>query len=110
MIAVAFNMFRGKLIGCLGFSHRGEYIGGREASGGGPGGPTTWWRGQGLAHAIPWCGRPLVPLRLSFGLRHALGKIGTPAFVSSDFKKYFLCSFSETQNSRKQGAGTVASR
>jgi hypothetical protein len=29
----------------LGFSHREEYIGGRAASGGGPGGPTTWWRG-----------------------------------------------------------------
>jgi hypothetical protein len=29
----------------LGFSHRGEYIGGRAVSGGGPGGPTTWWRG-----------------------------------------------------------------
>jgi hypothetical protein len=27
------------------FSRRGEYIGGRAASGGGPGGPTTWWRG-----------------------------------------------------------------
>jgi hypothetical protein len=41
------------------FSHRGEYIGGRAASGGGPGGPTTWWRGPGLAAppydvASPW--------------------------------------------------------
>jgi hypothetical protein len=34
----------GKLIGCLGFSHREEYIGERAASGGGPGGPSTWWR------------------------------------------------------------------
>jgi hypothetical protein len=32
----------------LGFSHRGEYIGGRAASGGGPGGPITWWRGPWL--------------------------------------------------------------
>jgi hypothetical protein len=31
----------------LGFSHRGEYIGGGAMSGGGPGGLTTWWRGQG---------------------------------------------------------------
>jgi hypothetical protein len=53
---VACSMFRGKLIGSLGFSHRGEYIGGRAASGGGLGGPTTWWRGQGLARATLWCG------------------------------------------------------
>jgi hypothetical protein len=35
----------------LWFSHRGEYIGGRAASGGRPGGTTTWWRGQGLGRA-----------------------------------------------------------
>jgi hypothetical protein len=35
----------------LGFSHRGEYIGGRAASRGGPGGLTPWWRGQGLGRA-----------------------------------------------------------
>jgi hypothetical protein len=34
-----------KIDRALGFSRRGEYIGGRAASGGGPGGPTTWWRG-----------------------------------------------------------------
>jgi hypothetical protein len=38
------------------FSHRGEYIGGRALSGGGPGGHTTWWRGPGVGHATPWCG------------------------------------------------------
>jgi hypothetical protein len=43
--AAACSMFRGKLIGSFRFSHRGEYIGGRAASGGGHGGPTTWWRG-----------------------------------------------------------------
>jgi hypothetical protein len=32
-------MFSRKLIGSLGFSHRGKYIDGRAASGGGPGGP-----------------------------------------------------------------------
>jgi hypothetical protein len=34
-------MFRRKLIGSLGFPRRGEYIGGRAASGGGPGGLMT---------------------------------------------------------------------
>jgi hypothetical protein len=48
-----------KLIGSLGFSRREEYIGGRVASGGGPGGLTTRGAGQGLAAppygvAGPW--------------------------------------------------------
>jgi hypothetical protein len=51
MSAVAFFMFRGKVIGLLGFSLQGEYIGGRAASGGGPGGLTPWWGGQGLGRA-----------------------------------------------------------
>jgi hypothetical protein len=41
----------------------------RAMSGGGPGGHTTWWRGQGVARTTTWCGCPLVHLRLSFGLR-----------------------------------------
>jgi hypothetical protein len=36
---------------------------------GGLGAHTTWWRGQGVARATLWCGRLLVFLRLSFGLR-----------------------------------------
>jgi hypothetical protein len=52
-------MFRGKLIGAFRFSRRGEYIGGRAASGGGPGGPPPGGAGQGLAAppygvAGPW--------------------------------------------------------
>jgi hypothetical protein len=46
-------MFHGKLIGCLGFSRRGEYIGGRAMSGGGPGAHTILpWRGLGVARAM----------------------------------------------------------
>jgi hypothetical protein len=55
-MAVACSMFRGKLIGSLGFSHRGEYIGERVASGGGQGGLTPRWRGQGLGRATLGCG------------------------------------------------------
>jgi hypothetical protein len=40
-------MCTGKLIGYLGFSSREEFIGGRAASGGGPGGLTTRGVGQG---------------------------------------------------------------
>jgi hypothetical protein len=45
MTAVACSMFSKKEFGPLGFSHRGEYIGGRVMSGGGPGVHTTWWHG-----------------------------------------------------------------
>jgi hypothetical protein len=51
MMAVACSMFRGKLIGPLGFSHRGEYIGRRAASGGGPAGLTPG--GAARAWAAP---------------------------------------------------------
>jgi hypothetical protein len=84
MTAATCSMFRGKLIGPLGFPRRGEYISGRVASAGGPGGPTTWWRRPGAGRATLWCGWPLVPLYLCFGLRLMSGKIGTSAFVSSN--------------------------
>jgi hypothetical protein len=103
-------MFQGKAICPLGFSHRGEYIGKRVASGGGPAGLTTWWRGQGLGHTTLWCGWPLAPLRLIFGLREALIKIGGSAFVLSNFKNISYVAFLKNKNSRKQETGTVASR
>jgi hypothetical protein len=77
-------MFREKVIRPLGFSRRGEYIGERATSRGGPGGLTMWWHGQGLGRATPWSGWPLAPLRLIFALREASVKIGGSAFVSSN--------------------------
>jgi hypothetical protein len=50
------------------FSRRGEYIGGRAASGGGPVGLSPWWRGPGLGRAALGCGQALASLRLIFGL------------------------------------------
>jgi hypothetical protein len=41
----------GKAVCPLGFSCRGEYIGERAASGGGPAGLTPWWRGAGVGRA-----------------------------------------------------------
>jgi hypothetical protein len=92
-----------KLIGGFRFSRRGEYIGGSAVSEGGPGGHTTWWRGQGLGRATPWCAWPLVPLRLSFGLHLVSGKIRTLAFVSSNSKNISCVAFLKHKNSRKQG-------
>jgi hypothetical protein len=40
-----------------------------------PGGHTTGWRGQGLAHATWWCGPPAAPLALSFWLLLSFDKI-----------------------------------
>jgi hypothetical protein len=92
------------------FSRQGEYIGERAASGGGPGGLTTWWRGQGLGRATLWCSWPLAPLRLIFGLREALVKIGGLAFVSSNSENISCVAFLKHKNNRKQGTSTVASR
>jgi hypothetical protein len=108
--AVACSMFSRKLIGSLGFSRWGEFIGGKVASEGGPGGPITWSHGQGLGHAALWCGWPLAPLRLCFGLRLVSGKIRTWAFVSSSSENIFCVAFLKHKNSRKQGTGSVASR
>jgi hypothetical protein len=65
---MACSIFFGKVFVSLGFFRRREFIGGRVMSGGGPGGHTTWWCDQGVAHATLWCGFPLVHLRLSSGL------------------------------------------
>jgi hypothetical protein len=97
-------MFRGKLIGPFRFSHRGEYIGRRAASEGGPGSHTTWWHGhgQGLGRATPWCAWPLVLLRLSFGLRDASGKIGILVFISSNSKNIYYIAFLKHKNSKNR--------
>jgi hypothetical protein len=83
---------------------------GRAASGGGPGGLTPWWRGQGLGRAALGCGQPLAPLCLIFGLRDASGKIGGSTFISSNSDNISCVAFLKHKNSRKQGTGTVASR
>jgi hypothetical protein len=93
MTAVTYSRFHGKLIGSFRFSHRGGFIGGRAASGSGPGAHTTPQRGQGVAFAMGWCGRLLAPLCIYFGLRHAPGIIGTLAFVSSNFENISFVAF-----------------
>jgi hypothetical protein len=101
MMATACSMFQGKAIRPLGFSHRGEYIGERATSGGGLGGLTTLWHGQGLGRATLWCGWPLAPLRLIFGLREASVKIGGSAFVSSNSENISCVAFLKHKNRRK---------
>jgi hypothetical protein len=101
--------FLEKLIGCLGFSRRGEYIGGRVMSGGGPGAHTRPRRGQGWP--VPWGVWPPSgpPLSLLW-TPSRIGKIGTLAFILSNSKNISCVTFLKHKNSRKQETDAVASR
>ena len=97
-----YGTFRGFLFGCLGFSRNKVFIGERARSGDAQGAHTIARRGQGWARAVAWCGRPLAPLRLSFGLRAWFCKIGTSPFVSSNSENISRRTFLKYKNSRKQ--------
>jgi hypothetical protein len=60
-------------------------------------------RGQGLGRAPLWCGLPVAPLRLLFGLLEASLNIWMFGFCFVQFREYFLCNFSETQKQQKTG-------
>jgi hypothetical protein len=66
MTAADHDVF-GKLIGYLGFSHRGVFIGEGASSEVDRGGLTHRGRGQGLGRVALLCGRPVAPLYLLFG-------------------------------------------
>jgi hypothetical protein len=59
------------------------------------------WHRPGAGRATLWCGWPLAPLRLCFGLRLVLEKIGTLAFVSSNSENISYVAFLKHKNSRK---------
>jgi hypothetical protein len=99
----------GKTPTSLGFSVLRLYIGEGASSEGCQGALTMGRRSQGLGHAPLLCGRPLASLWLSFGLRYSSRKNKTSRTCLVQSRKYFLYSFSKTQNSKKQGTGTVAS-
>ena len=65
------------------------------------GGQTTSRRGWRWGRATLWCGRLLGCLRLSFGLRVRVGKIGGPAQVSSNSENISRIAFLKYKNSRK---------
>jgi hypothetical protein len=56
-------------------------------------GPHHLVAGQGVTRATLWCGCPLAPLRLCFGLPLVLEKIGTSALVSSNFENISYVTF-----------------
>jgi hypothetical protein len=81
----------------LGFSIPRLYVGEGASSGGCQGALTMGGHGQRLGRAPLLCGRPLAPLRLSFGLWYSSGKNKTSGTCFVQFREYILCSFSETQ-------------
>jgi hypothetical protein len=87
----------------LGFSVPRLYIGKGVASGGCQGTLTPWWHGQGLGRAALVCGALVAPLLPLFGSLEASGKNKTSGTCFIQFREYFLCSFSETQNQQKTG-------
>jgi hypothetical protein len=89
-------MCSGKVIGYLGFSRRGVFIGEGASSGVDRGDLTYRGRGQGLGHAALLCGALVAPLRLLFGSLEALVKFWATGFGFVQFREYFLCNFSET--------------
>jgi hypothetical protein len=93
----------------LGFSILRLYIGGEAASEGHQGHLTMGPRGPGGA---PHHGEPaLSPHSGSLSvLVLRPGKIGVPAFVSSNSENISCVAFLKHKNSRKQGTSTVASR
>jgi hypothetical protein len=93
----------GKLIGALGFSHRGVFIGEGAASEVDQDGLTHRGRGPGAGRAALLCGQPVAPLRLLFGLLEASLNNRRFSFCFVQFREYFLCNFSETQKQQKIG-------
>jgi hypothetical protein len=87
----------GKLIGVLGFSRRGVFIGEGTASEVDRGGHTHRGCGQGLGRAALLCGRLVAPLRLLFSPLEASVNFWMFGFCFVQFREYFLCNFSETQ-------------
>jgi hypothetical protein len=89
-------MYSEKVIGYLGFSCRGVFIGEGMASEVDLVGLTIGARRPALGRAPWWCGPPVAPLRLLFGSLEAPVNIWTSSFCFVQFREYFLCNFSKT--------------
>jgi hypothetical protein len=92
-----------KLIGCLGFSRRGVFIGEGASSEVNRGGLTHRGCRPAPGRAALVCGALVAPLRLLFGSLEASVKVWATGFGFVQFREYFLCNFSETQKQQKTG-------
>jgi hypothetical protein len=93
-------MCSGKVIGYLGFSRRGVFIGEGASSGVDRGGLTHRGRGPAPGRAALVCGSLVTLLQLLFGSLEAL--------VTSNSENISCVTFLKHKNSRKYGTGTVA--
>jgi hypothetical protein len=91
--------FHGRTLIDLGFSRQKDFIGGRAMSEGGKG-PTPH-PGAARGGATRWCGCLLALLRLCFGLRLVLEKIGTSGFVLSNSENISYVTFLKHKNNKK---------
>jgi hypothetical protein len=96
-------MGSGKLIGYLGFSWWGVFIGEGVMSEVESGGLTPGQRGPGPGHASLACGAPVAPLLLFFESLEAPGQNKTLGTCFVQFQEYFMCITSETQKQQKTG-------
>jgi hypothetical protein len=96
-------MCSGKVIGALGFSYRGVFIGEGASSGVDQGALTCRGRGLPLGRTALLCGALVAPLRLLFRSLEASVKFWATSFGFVQFREYFLCNFSETQKQQKTG-------
>jgi hypothetical protein len=96
-------MYSGKVIGYLGFSRWGVFIGEGAASEVDQGAHTIGGRGPGAGRVPWWCGRPVAPFRLLFGSLEALVNFSMFGFCFVQFREYFPCNFSKTQKQQKTG-------
>jgi hypothetical protein len=96
-------MCSGKVIGYLGFFHRGVFIGEGASSGVDRGDLTHGGRGLAPGCAALLCGALVAPLHLLFGSLEALVKFWATGFGFVQFREYFLCNFSETQKIAENG-------
>jgi hypothetical protein len=96
-------MCSGKVIGYLGFSRGGVFIGEGASSGVDRGGLTHRGRSPAPGRAALVCGALVAPLHLLFGSLEASVKFWVTGFGFVQFREYFLCNFSETQKQQKIG-------
>jgi hypothetical protein len=96
-------MYSGKVIGYLGFSRRGVFIGELASSEVDRGGHTHRGRGLALGRAALLCGPLVAPLHLLFGSLEASVNLWMFGFCFVQFREYFMCNFSETQKQQKTG-------
>jgi hypothetical protein len=97
-----------KLIGFLGFSRWGVFIGEGASLEVDRGGLTHRGHGQALGRAALVGGPLMAPLQLLFGSLEASIKFWATALVSSNSENISCVAFLKHKNSRKQGTGTVA--